>query len=480
MAGEICGDLWIKEKEKELKKHSIYMLDDDEHDRGFEFFVFIDSGDDKNRPYFLKELYNVAINGEVGKGFAVLGHKDELKKWLGINSNDDKRLTPLNWLKIAIERYPYRLFVVIDPGKWENNGKTPIENENLHKFLKKRICWIDKKDFYLANSNLEKMKTWLAGLWISHILKDIREYQDIGDIFIRPHAMNISEISYIPATLPFDRDLKSKRYYDSLVYNLKNPGDGLKKNDGDANFPVLFFSRHGDFWELGKVEVGRWNLDEELESIKKNVIYSENLSGSLSFFSQFLTALENIGKSKSELFLLKMIEQSLYRIGIADERFQEWWGNLDIRRSGSIFQSRLTALYWEGENRYGQKKFPGHRVYCCFKYNDSFDIDWGKGKGKNFKKLWPGNQRGMDILIIHQGILDKGVKPKTKSKLTENILNLKDHFPFVVITSGRGNPENLPFGVKFLPFSGIEMCMAGGYFERITLFRQLMALISGD
>ena len=476
MSDEICRCLW--EQEKELKKHSVYMPVKYEEDSGFEFFVLCDPDETGSRTSFLKELHNLVVNG-IGD-FVEPENKMELKKWLGTNSDDDPMLTPLNWLKVAIERYPYRLFLVIDPGKWESNGKTPIENENLHKFLKKRICWIDKKEFYRDNTNLEKMKTWLTGLWISHILRNIREYQDIGDIFIRPHAMNISETSYIPSTLPFDRDIEPKSCYDSLAFNLKNPGDGLKKNERDANFPILFFSRHGDFWEFGKVKDDRWDFNEEIVTNSANIIYSENLSGSLSFFSRFLTALEKIEEIKSELFLLKMIEQASFRIGISDERFQEWWGKLDTMRSGSIFQSRLTAIYWDNENRYGQKNFPRHQAYCCYKSNSSHGIEWGEGKGEDFKELWPQHQRGMDILIIHQGILDKWGETKNQSELTKNILNLKEHFPFVVITSGRGMPENLPFGVKFLPFSGIEMCMVGSYFERITLFRQLMSLTSGD
>jgi len=488
MPSEICQNLWNKEKKKELKKHSIYLLEKDEGetggekggDRGFEFFVFIDTRGNKMRPPFLKELLKVVQNGEKCKEFAVPDHKNELRKWLGANSDDDPMLTPLYWLKIAMERYPYRLFVVIDPGEWKNSesGKTPIDDDRMHNFLRKRICWIDKKDFYMDSQHLEKFKTWLAGVWIGHIFRNIREYRDINSIFIRPHGMDYHETSYIPSTLPFDRDLKPKSSYNSILYDLNAPVNGFRTVTDKMSFPIFLFSRHGDLFEYETKKSKKWEINGEFLKFKNKIIYSENLSGSLSFFSQFLTSLEKFEEIKSEFFLLKMIEQSLFRIGIADERFQEWWGKLDTKGSGSIFQSRLTALYWGDENQYGQNKFPEHKVYCCLKTGNSFE--WGSGTGEGFEDLWSKEQRGIDVLLIHQGILDKWRETKTQSELTKNILNLKDHFPFVVITSGRGKPENLPFGTKFLPYSGIEMCMLGGYFEKLTLFRQLMSLTSGD
>ncbi len=56
----------------------------------------------------------------------------------------------------------------------------------------------------------------------------------------------------------------------------------------------------------------------------------------------------------------------------------------------------------------------------------------------------------IDMVIIHQGVLDEWVKDVEPKAFLEM---LRKKIPFVVVESGRGIPPNLPEGVKFLPFS---------------------------
>jgi hypothetical protein len=129
-----------EEKKDELKQHSIFILPDDK-DTDYEFYVLV--GDDKSDNEFLKELFNF-LNTSNNK-FADYKHKEELKKWLGITN--DAYLTPLNWLKIAIERYPYRLFVAVDnPDEYKKASQKS-------KFLNQRICWIKREDLGRAFLN---------------------------------------------------------------------------------------------------------------------------------------------------------------------------------------------------------------------------------------------------------------------------------------------------------------------------------------
>ncbi|PXF59002.1 MAG: hypothetical protein C4B58_04820 [Deltaproteobacteria bacterium] len=168
----LCDSLYGREME--FRKNSVFLLSNDEKDRDFEFFVFI--AQPENHSEFLAELYHCLCGWEWSNGqlsqpknerhFEVESHKGQLEEWLKSDGLDDKALiNPLNWLKIAIERYPYRLFVVIDPHRWKVDthnplqdgfwlsGKTPHEKPSKwlrSPFLYKRICWIEKQEFEKA------------------------------------------------------------------------------------------------------------------------------------------------------------------------------------------------------------------------------------------------------------------------------------------------------------------------------------------
>jgi len=83
-----------------------------------------------------------------------------------------------------------------------------------------------------------------------------------------------------------------------------------------------------------------------------------------------------------------------------------------------------------------------------------------------------------DVMIIHQGILDKVMKNPTKEKLSILLKNIKEKIPFVIITSGRGEPENIPVDAKFLAFSNIETFLLKDYPEKFLLSQIAMKITS--
>lgn len=150
----------IEKREAELRKHSIYLVSNFKKTFDYEYLVFVDPDDEEDRTPFLRELFNIISNGHNNKRFVDSKHLKELKKWIGAKDDNDKDLNPYNWIKIAIERYPYRLFVA--------TNEIP---KKLPEFIKKRICFLNKKD--INNKSGDKLKLFLSIKWLEHVLVNV-------------------------------------------------------------------------------------------------------------------------------------------------------------------------------------------------------------------------------------------------------------------------------------------------------------------
>jgi len=478
-----CNELW--KKEKELKKYSIYLLDDDLKNRDFEFFIFIDPDNPKDRPSFLKELFNIIKSHKSnGRKFVVPKHKEELKKWIGTEYDNDSYLTPLNWLKIAIERYPYRLIVITDKKNYNN----------IPEFVKRRICFLDKKfffDFFNPNKSnkideiKEKIIKSIYFSYLDYLIKN--RYKSKNAIYIFFYDSPESEKPYYPPTLPPflkppsdpDRSSQTPGQNKSIKIDIQNKSFEFVQYPWPQNNEIgIYLSKHVGLFPFDNKNCN-WKIPDGDVS---NYIYSEALSGSVSYTSQIYIARDKLlDNFSSQIFYLKFVEQSLLRIGICDERFQEWWAKLSDKNAGYIFQSRILPAYLENEKIYGQHMFP-ERFFLVLKKDDWQEAFYlnkskeGNSKGDSvINMLWPSIDQKIDLLIIHQGILDRWKsEDKSSNIITKEILTLKEKIPYIIITSGRGRPDNIPTGIKFLSFSNIESCLVGNYIERLTLMRQIM------
>jgi len=445
----------FKNKENELKQHSIFILPDDK-DTDYEFYVLV--GDEKSDNEFLKELFNF-LNTSNNK-FADDKHKEKLKKWLGITDDNDPLLTPLNWLKIAIERYPYRLFVAVD-----NPDEYKKKASKNSKFLKQRICWIKKEDLKDAFSNekdfnlfevkkLEKNNEeksvpvgnnllkdftpyqrgilWLYYKWIEHIM-EIAGYSKINI-----HIQTRQEMNYfVPITSPFIEE-KSPIYN----YSINNISYIEANVENELH---IDFGRHEP-------------LVLREDSQKYKFLYSQGYSGSQFQYNIIIPSTDNFNQYyKTMLF----VENALFKKLIFDERFQNFYTSQTKKVKQNLICSGLfpvkEIIKADSEEIF---KFDNGEGITLKKENNNFGMekeDIEKVMKKDSQTLHPEIYNGnyLYLLIIHQGILDK-IKKETPRKL---ILDLKDSFPFIQITSGRGKPENVPKGEKFIEFSNIEQVM---------------------
>ena len=93
---------------------------------------------------------------------------------------------------------------------------------------------------------------------------------------------------------------------------------------------------------------------------------------------------------------------------------------------------------------------------------------------ENFTK-----EKFFDVLIIHQGIIDKWFPGTANdSKRVEKLLKyLQQFFPYVVITTGRGSPANIPDMARMIPFSTIETTLFKKYPEKMLLVDAIMNVL---
>lgn len=448
--------------EKELRNSSIFFLPSDGR-ADYEFFVLVDRGKDDN-PKFLNQLFEYLENPD---------NKDLLD-----NTDPDKGKLGL---KVLIERYPIRLFVVSDNEKLEN----------LSGFLRKRICWIKKEEFgkalkgefsqigaeWLNSVNLklsseEKFKLWLYWKWLNHLSVEWKGVRN-GEIALYVGGGGKPRTVYFPITLPECLEPQllqipggGKKNIQSIVETDENklqekseasvleiPPFVLvdlkelhKKLSGSAAYKAIAYYYHKNMAAYSPSELA------------SKFLYSQGTSGAQTqfpFFSMAIGAPNGVRDYNAFKTIFSLIENGLLRIGIVDERFVEWFDSLSGEEQREILWSGIipiTHILEESKEPYGYTNSEYYKIKMkCGR------IELGcKNNLKSCRRPSPlPSISSLDILIIHQGILDKW----KIEDLHKKIIEWKEKIPIIVITSGRGKPSGLPMGEKFLPFANFSYIM---------------------
>lgn len=165
--------------------------------------------------------------------------------------------------------------------------------------------------------------------------------------------------------------------------------------------------------------------------------------------------------------ILKLIENGLLRIAIADERS---WDYLAERLS---FAEELTLCGVYPVRQVLTFQMPEE----INKRGDvgALDIDKVGDKLTILPEIVE-----PEIIIIHQGILDKIGKTGWSSRGYKDqdafLKELKSKIPIVVVTSGRGEPSNLSIYAKFMGFSILEQHVVSDPHSKLILTDSLMKL----
>ena len=84
-----------------------------------------------------------------------------------------------------------------------------------------------------------------------------------------------------------------------------------------------------------------------------------------------------------------------------------------------------------------------------------------------------------EVIVIHQGIIDKWLPGASHDKkiVASFLASLEKVFRYVVITTGRGTPANIPNTARVLPFSSIQTSLFSQYPEKLLLTDAIMNIL---
>lgn len=208
-----------------------------------------------------------------------------------------------------------------------------------------------------------------------------------------------------------------------------------------------------------------------VDCLYPDCIYAEQLSGTQSYFNMLMN-ISNLPEQKRVGFFVRMAENALLRILIIDERVSKFLSEHPhmqaVFYNMNIFAANYSALRKE------------ETVGITWNGEDAYDIDLEKlPLFLPFDKpLAAGKKNKWDILILHQGVIDKLFFRHSREEVGKLIDNLQKKAAYPVITSGRGRPDNIPPYIKVVPFSTVESTLFNNCPEKMLLTATIMNLLS--
>lgn len=247
-----------------------------------------------------------------------------------------------------------------------------------------------------------------------------------------------------------------------------------KKAQGDEAKGMCYL-RHGDKDETKSNEVkngsSKGSTEKRPESLRECSCYMEPLSGSQSYLSSLIALQHNVDYlskvgSDERLSAIRemtgLVENALMRILLIDERATKF--AKDHEEVAQIFKD--IGIFVCDENNPAISGLAND--YPQFNLLETSDANSNIGTAKDF-----------EIVIIHQGIVDKILKTHTQERVVVFLRGLTDNVPYVVVTTGRGTPANIPDIARVLPFSIVESTLFKRYPEKMLLVDTIMNILPG-
>jgi len=437
--GEIDKATKAKFNCSNAKKHGIYYFEEEPLEYDYEFMILID--DDGN-----KVLNKILENPDY-----------------------------------ELEKLPYRLFVVSNN---QDNGR--FEN------IKKRVVILDDLKIYMNNNDYEAFKIKLYEHWLNKIrpsndvLDNINIYINFSGSETQSEKWDLELfkkcedlIKMFAKAMRKEEENLNQKWEDTLINNdvlngITDPVDfffimylRLKPEEVDlfkSYFP--FFSYNKKLPPIYKEERFQnincgTNHNAQIKIIRHHLpeecFYGEEISGSCTHY-QILSRY-----TIDPQLHYKILENAFLKMLIIDERMIDFIDKKSDRVKNRFKSSRIVIPV----------DYVGVKINIDSK---SYEYKWAKNSN-NILDL-DNVEIDINLLIIHQGIIDKMKRGEEKVNPEEFVRKIKEKIQFVIITSGRGEPENVPKNAKFVPFSVIESTLMKDYHEKFILAGILMSLIN--
>ena len=365
-----------------------------------------------------------------------------------------------------------------------------------------RIASDKKEELSKSKYKLESSLTRLITLW-----HPVEHFVDFLDAYCEQIKGILSKYSENVATLPHGFSVRDSHAGDKIESKWDNGGVYLIKDKDVEKLskPYIRYKRH--------------------HSLRAEDEYLESLSGTQSY----LNTLERI-QYNDWTMITRLLENALLRILIIDERTRDFLAKhpglstyfnnmqicvaddkkvddeLSILESAEDARKRISELKIQGVNDNERIKEGEDKVKAADQIiascSDEKQIDFNaeglvclstkriyearKGfnteDDRNNEIIEQARNRfynRFEILIIHQGIIDKWLPGAShdKKKVGEFLKSLQKIFRYVVITTGRGMPANIPDFGRVLPFSTIQTTLFRQYPEKLILTDAVMNLL---
>ena len=224
-------------------------------------------------------------------------------------------------------------------------------------------------------------------------------------------------------------------------------------------------------FDVNHANAGSWIAYRRHDnSLTKEIIFAEPLSGTQSYLTQIARLAENLKKSRGGIITaedfglcMRLLENGLMRILVIDERVAKF-----VREHKTEVESTYNSM---GISVLDDKLKTDTGVDCeTVNVLDEF-------KKMRCNKSLSGK---FEILIIHQGVLDKWFPndKNDKTKMGKILDGFKEMVKYVVITTGRGTPSNIPEDAHLIPFAVVEAALFRKYPEKLILVDAVMNVLA--
>lgn len=219
------------------------------------------------------------------------------------------------------------------------------------------------------------------------------------------------------------------------------------------------------------------------------LVYAESLSGSQLYLAQLQEMIElDQDDSRSRMLQTKLVECALLRILIIDERVSHY---VKSHPEASETFARLNISVLDESNATAgipndKSCVSGALLTLPPQALDGLRHAVGQCKNEDaFRdaivglRNWVSELPHYDVLIIHQGIVDRWFPKLTHdSKLMTCFYKvLRKPFTYLIITTGRGRPATIPDRARILPFSTLEETLLKEHPEKLLLVDSIMNIL---